>query len=73
MKWTKEKPTEPGWWNYRHTPKSQREVFEVVNSRKGMKVFNSGGWVLIKFFGLPESEWAGPIPEPTMGVDDEKD
>jgi len=63
LKWTKEKPTEIGWyWRMDCRPES------ISVSGIEIEIVFVGlccGKLMISNWGLPEGyEWAGPIPEP---------
>ena len=58
FKWTKEKPTKPGWYWMR------KKYFNVFDTSI-KKVRECGGELCIVNWAIPnEAEWAGPIPEP---------
>lgn len=72
MKWTKQPPTEPGWYCFRKSKRSKG--FEVAYTRGPYKAGPLKGQLRQRGFlaGMPwdafrhpeQFEWAGPIPEP---------
>lgn len=68
MNWTKDKPTEPGWyWVRTSSPKREPFVAEIAHEAPHGLFLRSGsgyGWVQ----WLPTHEWAGPIPPPSEDV-----
>lgn len=60
MTWTRNKPTEPGWYWYKPNGGGACVVLITRGIRETL-VFQRGGRVLI---GLPDGAWSGPIPEP---------
>ena len=62
MKWTDEKPSEPGWYWYK--PAGGRKVpyiLEVVSIRSRFLGRTPNGLTPVDYsFG----QWSGPIPEP---------
>lgn len=65
--WTKEPPTEPGWYLVRKRGESRARVVRVIA--------NVDGWAWVD--GFPHAhgwepdkihEWAGPIPKPAEEV-----
>lgn len=61
MEWSKELPTEEGfyWWR-----KGQaRDIVNIIRLRGGLMVDAGDEFEKLGFF--TGSEWAGPIPEPT--------
>lgn len=64
MKWTTERPTEPGFYFFRSPLRERRIVKVVVDDYTGALIV-SGECVFNEVSNfLPECEWAGPIPEP---------
>ena len=63
LRWTKEKPTEPGWYLYRS--KESRSICEIHTTYGIPGLFCS---ILFGEEAIPlskvDGEWAGPIPEP---------
>ena len=60
MKWTKDKPTVPGWYWYQHKSSVIRigEVFIATRGRSKGKLLLEG------FSMIGDYKWAGPIAEP---------
>lgn len=66
LRWTNEKPTEPGFWFHRWLPKDTEdleveavEIERQPNSALYVCAYLNSGW-LDRIGG----QWAGPIPEP---------
>jgi len=65
--WTKEPPTEPGWYwtGVRHKGKLSQEIVEVALVQFGLGYWShiTDDWEMVQrpvgYF------WAGPIPQPT--------
>lgn len=63
MKWTKDKPTKPGWYWVKFK-KLQSEIYSVTSDERGKL------WLLDRDITEPISSceyiiaWAGPIEEP---------
>lgn len=64
MKWTKEKPTKPGWYWFRSETEygTCTTVLEIRNVQGGLVVVETIAIYPLEEFR--EGEWAGPIPEP---------
>ena len=62
MRWTKDKPTETGWYSYREGGCKTRYVVEVVKGTDGLLMFFGDGSTYME--KMADAEWAGPIPEP---------
>ena len=67
MKWTKTKPTEPGYYRFK-TPKGQRTVISVEDLAKSGRLImyftGVGGGIFVKD-ALEGTLFAGPIEEPS--------
>ena len=62
--WTKEKPTEPGFWFYRRDS-SGVGIILVGHDGEDLCVMSGGKCCPVTDFGNGVlTEWAGPIPEP---------
>lgn len=69
LKWTKDKPTAPGFYWMRN--EQAVSVVEVWKGPRGeLVVLYPGDEVEKGFLEIPDAEWAGPIPEP-RGVEDD--
>ena len=69
LKWTKDKPTAPGFYWIQN--EQAVSVVEVWRGPRGeLVVLYPGDEVEKGFLEIPDVEWAGPIPEPS-GVEDE--
>ena len=73
MHWTKQAPTQPGWYWLR-TVKAGHEMTEIVRINIDADSIPKSQWAGI-FGSWPigievESYWAGPIPEPTTENED---
>ena len=73
MHWTKEPPTQPGWYWLR-TVKAGHELTEIVRISNDANILKSqwagifGSWPV----GMEvENLWAGPIPMPMENTDNE--
>lgn len=66
MKWTKQAPTEPGWWWVRYMDGQRKEVVAIAQTERRYESLNwrlmSGVWQPMTFRKI--SEWAGPIEPP---------
>jgi hypothetical protein len=63
MRWTREKPTQPGWWWWRYEAGRKASVMHISEDHiHGMNVFTVG--TLVLFLQEVPGEWAGPVPEP---------
>ncbi len=61
LKWTKEKPTEPGWyWNRRNYPDKKYVSFFKIWKIDDDRIYADSP----QYDCDAENEWAGPIPEP---------
>jgi hypothetical protein len=60
LRWTEEKPTEPGWYWYRGEVDDADPLIVEVD-RAGYFQWPDGGFQEVK---LTKGEWAGPIPLP---------
>lgn len=60
VRWTKEKPTEPGWYWWRGPVwgGTRTKMFEVSKDKAGLYV---AAWGYVEFMA---GEWSGPIPVP---------
>ena len=59
MKWTKERPTESGWYWFRDTTFGVTSVLEVkIHRDKSIRIGPCYDGEITR------GEWAGPIPEP---------
>ena len=66
MEWTKERPTEPGWYWMRR-PGEDLQVVEVRQFNGGLKIMNHEQPYLSKDLNDPrleQAEWAGPLKVP---------
>ena len=65
MRWTREMPTEPGWYWVRD-PDVYATSINLVQHAKGRLMFAYGSGVRIELDDAmyDDCEWAGPIPEP---------
>ena len=67
MHWTKEPPTEPGWYFFRGNIPGYHEnnppVYVDVHQNKVVLV-RRASWVLSNLIIKYDIEWAGPIQEP---------
>lgn len=65
MQWTRNIPTEPGWYWYRRRHGANPEVWCVTM----VKIYrNWAGQIIVSGWGSPSSmsgEWAGPLEPPT--------
>lgn len=63
LRWTKEIPTEPGWYWYRCGPKPvyPPTMLEVCKLKGWNNLVTADEWEDIKDY---DGEWAGPIPLP---------
>lgn len=59
LRWTKEPPTEPGFYWFRN--EEVEGIIQICNSVKGLYVMYHGN---DEEWDLPEGEWSGPIQEP---------
>ena len=62
LKWTKDAPTEAGWY-WREIAVGSNRMRSIVECQPfGLKMmtYNGGGWSKTD----AEMRWAGPIPEP---------
>lgn len=61
MTYTNEKPTTPGWYWYRESPKHDASIIEIYDFMAGLEYQRDGYAV-----GVYQShgQFAGPIPEP---------
>ena len=55
--WTKEKPTEKGWFWVKHSGHKTPYIIHVESIMYPSSIYG-------RFSGHREVEWAGPIPEP---------
>lgn len=65
MKWTKKKPTKPGfyWYQERGCFKNiMTQIFKDIHSKLICMIMGSRLGDLLK--NIPDGKWAGPIPEP---------
>jgi len=53
VRWTKEPPTESGWYWYRHALSSQPQVFEARDTKDGISIYYDQ-WRPTFYF---EGEW----------------
>lgn len=61
--WTKEPPTEPGWYWFRHMKGSMHEVVMVSQFHSGLRVFGPAhDWISIDM--LHGEWWPVPIEPP---------
>lgn len=71
IKWTKEKPTVPGFYGLRSSSSDKACVVEVWrDNQDGLSVFYPGDEVEKEFWEIADAEWFGPIRMP-RGVKDE--
>lgn len=67
MKWTKERPTKPGWYWMRYLRlwcnRDHYEAVEVYRSPDGLRVRVKHDWTIVRFRfdELGYVEWQGPI------------
>lgn len=66
LQWTKEKPTEPGWYWLQRVYGDARAV-KVVRRADGVLLMSDG----TSFPEVENANWAGPIPLPPEPWDDE--
>lgn len=74
--WTKEKPTENGWYWYRHNPGKYPDLPAEVSEPLLLMVYENGTYyqdTVNDLFGQKISAgmdglWAGPIDPPPFGV-----
>lgn len=59
LRWTKEHPTEPGYYWFRN--EEVEGILQICKSVKGLYIMYHGN---DEEWDLPEGEWAGPIQEP---------
>ena len=64
LKWTKEKPTEPGIYFYRKNPDALFTAIGVFEDRDKTLCFLMLGSKKQRTIDYVTGEWAGPIPEP---------
>jgi hypothetical protein len=67
MKWTKETPTEPGWYWYQEggEPPAMYEVF-TWGPGEPLVVVNQDCHESMEMWTAPSSQWYGPIQPPPM-------
>ncbi len=64
MKWTTEKPTDPGWYWY-HPEFTETPLIVLVSIRGKSVTFERAGFsMLYKISKEGTGKWAGPIPVP---------
>lgn len=56
--WTRQAPTQPGWYWYR-SKNARRRVIEIIERDGHLEVFAKGGFP----YG-PDAEWSGPLEPP---------
>lgn len=62
MKWTREMPTQPGWYWFRFVgPTEEPTVVNVTVMQGQLLVYDARDQ---DWMAIDEGEWAGPIPEP---------
>ena len=70
MQWSSSPPADPGWFWYR-SPEDFAKPVEVALGRNGGLIVwltSDQDWELPELLRLcPGTEWAGPIPEPSVG------
>lgn len=61
--WTKEPPTEPGWYWKGVLRKGilNTEIVDVGPTRSGLQYWDGSSYMVLALADL----WAGPIPQPT--------
>ena len=64
MKWTKQTPTEPGWYWQKRTNPIYTEIWG--DEKQIVHIRYYAGNLCIMNWPIPnkDHEWAGPIPEP---------
>lgn len=63
VKWSKETPTQPGWYWYRISKGSYPIIERYDMAAHGLALWENG-----RILPISPGEWAGPIPEPEEGA-----
>lgn len=64
MKWTREKPTQPGWYWWRAPRKRPRVLLVSAYAFTKTRYQDGLGGDVYLVENMVPGEWAGPIPEP---------
>jgi hypothetical protein len=65
MKWTTEKPTEPGWYWWQHVPASPyQELSRPIVGLVGMDAIFHNHRYRKAMVDMPSGKWAGPLQLP---------
>ncbi len=65
-RWTTDRPTERGDYWYRADSNEPETIVHVYEMANGLGVYKKG-----IFQAVPEGQWAGPIPQPIEGQEQE--